>query len=428
MKRNSKKEQGKTSPKKALSLLLGFFMAVVGIANAQSSIEFWDMVWGPPEYVDTAKALVDQFNAEQSEFKVNYTSVPWANWYQTYVTAIGSGTAPCMSTGAGYQAAQLSDFGAIRPLDDLIDDLTASGDINDFAAGTIEALKYEGHYIALPWQFDIRTLYYRTDRLAEAGLEPPTTWEEFINVAAALNKDGKYGFVLSGGGNGAVHTALTFMINNGGGLFDEAGNLDLRHERTLETLQFYADLVAAGGVHPASAGYSDDEARAAFGQGNAAFILGGPGELARFPEQAQNMAILPPLKGPHGDTGTLLWVNNIMMYNQCNDAEAAKTFMKWWSKNQAPLWSEGHTSSIPVRQSIADIDYVKNNDIVNYILANYIPIGKTTAANVGGVFPALNEIEGDGTLQTLIQEILQGKDLNAAIDNANQKLQSTVKQ
>jgi multiple sugar transport system substrate-binding protein len=26
------------------------------------AIEFWDMVWGPPEYVDTGKALVEQFN------------------------------------------------------------------------------------------------------------------------------------------------------------------------------------------------------------------------------------------------------------------------------------------------------------------------------------------------------------------------------
>jgi multiple sugar transport system substrate-binding protein len=218
------------------------------------------------------------------------------------------------------------------------------------------------------------------------------------------------------------------MINNGGGLFDAEGNLDLRNERALETLQFYNDLVASGAVHPASAGYSDDEARAAFGQGTAAFFLDGPGMKARFPEQADNIAILPPLKGPHGDSGTLLWVNNIMMYNQCNDAEAAKSFLTWWSKNQTPLWNDGHVCCLPTRKSIAGIDYLTTNEEVKYVIDTYIPIGKTTSATVGGMFPALNEIEGDGTLQSLMQQIMQGNDLDRAIDEANEKLKAVVGQ
>jgi multiple sugar transport system substrate-binding protein len=30
-------------------------------------------------------------------------------------------------------------------------------------------------------------VYYRTDSLAEAGLEPPKTWDEYLNVAKTLN-------------------------------------------------------------------------------------------------------------------------------------------------------------------------------------------------------------------------------------------------
>ena len=80
-------------------------------AKEHVDVQFWDMIWGGPEYIDAGKALVAQFNQEHPDITVTYRSVPWTNWYQTFLTAIGSGTAPDISTGAGYQAVQLYDQG-----------------------------------------------------------------------------------------------------------------------------------------------------------------------------------------------------------------------------------------------------------------------------------------------------------------------------
>ena len=82
----------------ARSALCGSALALTALfgstgAHAQVTLNFWDMIWGPPEYIDTAKALVAKFNKENPGIQVQYRSVPWANWYQTYVTAIGAGTA-----------------------------------------------------------------------------------------------------------------------------------------------------------------------------------------------------------------------------------------------------------------------------------------------------------------------------------------------
>src|SRR5262245_40966363 len=177
--------------------ILGIVAALAaGLISANASAEpvqlhFWDMIWGPPEYIDAAKGLVDQFNKEHPDIQVEYRSVPWSNWYQTFVTAVGSGTAPDLSTGAGYQAVQLYDLGAIRPVDDLVDELKASGDLDDFLPRTVDTLRYDNRYVALPWGIDIRVWYYRKDLLEAAGVKVPTTWEELRAAAKATTRDGK---------------------------------------------------------------------------------------------------------------------------------------------------------------------------------------------------------------------------------------------
>ena len=65
---------------------------LAGLAKDHVDLQFWDMIWGGPEYIDSGKALVAQFNQEHPDITVNYRSIPWSNWYQTFLTAIGSGT------------------------------------------------------------------------------------------------------------------------------------------------------------------------------------------------------------------------------------------------------------------------------------------------------------------------------------------------
>ena len=50
-----------------------------------AKITFWDMMWGEAGVYDVAaEALVDQYNQENPNVKVEYQSVPWDNYYQTF--------------------------------------------------------------------------------------------------------------------------------------------------------------------------------------------------------------------------------------------------------------------------------------------------------------------------------------------------------
>ncbi len=398
-----------------------------GAARAQVTLNFWDMIWGPPEYIDTARKLVDQFNRENPKIQVRYRSVPWSNWYQTFVTAIGSGTAPDISTGAGYQAVQLYEMGAIRPMDDVIAEMKASGDLDDFLPGTVERLRFDNKYMALPWAVDIRVWLYRKDLLAAANIAPPTDWAGLRAAAKALTQGDRAGLVGSGD-TGGSHYVYSLILNNGGGLFTDKRAVALNTPRNVEALTFLADMVKDGSVSPASAGYDSDSRRRAFLTGQAAFILDGPGLPDSAPAgQREQIGLLAPLAGPHGDKGTIMWVNNLMIYQQTKYPEETKAFLKWWSHNQKSLWTEGHTRPMPARISFGRDPYFANDPIRRAVMESYIPIGKTTGTFAPGIFGQLNAIEGDGVIQSLVQEILQGKPLAPAMARAESGINAIMK-
>jgi multiple sugar transport system substrate-binding protein len=196
----------------------------------------------------------------------------------------------------------------------------------------------------------------------------------------------------------------------------------------MEMFKAFSDMVADGSVSPASAGYNSDDRRTAFNRGQGAFVLDGPGLIAQAGDAADKIGVVPPLAGPHGDKGTIFWVNNIMVYQQTKHPEETLTFLKWWSKNQAPLWTKGNSGQLPTRKSIAADDYFKKDVARAYVLENYVPIGKTTATHAEGIFPALNEVEGEGVMQTFAQEIWQGKPLDQVLDSAEARLKSILKE
>ncbi len=404
--------------------------SAVVLAQDKTKLEFWDMVWGPPEYIDTAKKLVEQYNTSQSANQVTYQSTPWNNWYQTFLTAIGSGTAPDVSTGAGYQAVQFYDFGAILPIDDMLADMKADKSLDDFLPGLVDKLVYQDKHVALPWAIDIRIPWYRKDILDKAGMKAPTSWDEFTAAAKATTSGQTYGVVIPSSGTVlGSHNLFMFMFNNGGGFFTEDNQLDVMNERNVEAMKFFADLVKAGAVHPGSAGFADADADKAFVQGAAAMFIRGPGADQRedYSSIKDQLGLMSPLSSPNGTKGTIFWVNNVMIYTQAEDPKATMEFLKWWSANQKPLWTEGNNGQLPTRTSISSDPYFQNNAYTKLLLDEWVPVGQLTSARGKGIFPALNEIEGEGVMQTLTQDLLQGKDAVESLTKAEARIKTIMK-
>lgn len=128
--------------------------------------------------------------------RVNVITVPFVDLYSKVFTDLSTGT---NSFDAFVFAPQwMVDFiepGWLEPLTDRIegDEQIQWDDIapffRDFSA------TYKGEIYTIPLDGDFQMIYYRTDVLEEIGMEPPSTWEEYVSVAEAahgidMNDDG----------------------------------------------------------------------------------------------------------------------------------------------------------------------------------------------------------------------------------------------
>ncbi len=120
--------------------------------------------------------------------KINIIAVPFSDLYQKVLTDWASGT---NSVDAAVFAPQwLVDYAAGGYLEDLTgriaqDKAIQWADIAPFFRDF--SSNFGGKTYLVPFDGDFHMLYYRTDVLEKAGLKPPTTWDEYLAVAKALN-------------------------------------------------------------------------------------------------------------------------------------------------------------------------------------------------------------------------------------------------
>jgi multiple sugar transport system substrate-binding protein len=73
-----------------------------------------------------------------------------------------------------------------------------TGLVEAFPPGFQQLSAYEGKQYYLPVAFGWTGIYYNRQIFADYGLEPPTTWDEFIEICALLKANGEIPLSLSG--------------------------------------------------------------------------------------------------------------------------------------------------------------------------------------------------------------------------------------
>jgi multiple sugar transport system substrate-binding protein len=404
-----------------------------GGGGGGGTLKFWNMPWGGTQFNPLDKKITLAYKPKSGLPAAKYQEIQWANFTQTFSSAVASNTGPAESSGGGTQAFQFAHQGKIAYADDLLDSWKKDGLYDDFLPGLIDAMKTDKGFAAVPYNLDVRISWYNKTLMQQAGVESPKTWDEYMNVCAALKKIGVYGFGVGSGAGSFTgsHILTAFMINNGGGLFNADKKPDCVTPENIQAMEFILEIVKAGYSDPAAATYTSANVQSqwkakkfGFGWDGAGLPAGAVGDVA------SDLVVGEPLTSPNGKKGGLYFPNNIMMYKNTPSQKGSEAFLTYYYKNMAPLWTKNTGIGLPPLKSIADTSEFKANANNVKILADWQPILKTWAAPGGdGLFYNIaNTVDGTAPMLDFTQSILGGKvDAKSALTKLQTSIEGLMK-
>jgi len=390
------------------------------------TMKFWDMPWAAAAYNVAAKNLVATYKPASGLPSATYQEIQWANFTETFASAVASNTGPAVSTGGGFQAFQYAQQGAIAYADHLIQTFKSNGTYNDFLPGQVEAMKTPAGYVAVPWQLDIRVWWYSKPIFSKLGLTPPTTWDQLMSVGTTLAKHGYYAFGIGAGAGDFLgqHAMIMMMINNGGGIFNADNKLDVVTPRNIEAMEFVQQMAKAKMIDPASVSYTTDNLNAQWKSGKFAMGINTAGLDVSTGVTDGSLAPLPgPLAGPHGEKACLVFQNNIMMYKNTPSQAGSEAFLAWYIKNMGTYWKNNLLVGLPVLKSIIATPQFQQQGPRVAAVKNWVPYAKNYAS-VGTVLsPSLAKVDGSQQLTAFVQTMLGGGDPKQALQTLQSSLQ-----
>ena len=157
-------------------------------------LQYWNPFTGPDG--PFMGEIVEAFNASQDN--VNVVMTTQSEYYTQLSTAAASNTLPDVAIVHADQVATQAFRNVLRPIDDVV----AAAEINgaDFPPDVWNAGEVAGQRYSIPLDIHPMTMFYNADLLAAAGFDaPPTTGEEFAEIASAVTDGTNNGFMLTSG-------------------------------------------------------------------------------------------------------------------------------------------------------------------------------------------------------------------------------------
>jgi multiple sugar transport system substrate-binding protein len=395
------------------------------------ALKFWNMPWGGPQFSPMDKKITQAFKPKSGSSTATYQTVQWANFNQTFATAVASKTGPAVSSGGGTQAFQFDKQGFIAHADNLLDSWKSNGLYDDFLPGLLDTMKTPNGYVAVPYNLDMRVLWYNKELLTKAGATPPTDWQSYLDTAAALKKIGVYGFAANGNASGgnAFQMIVGFMINNGGGIFDEERKPNLVTPANIEALEFIAENISKGYVDPGSVSYTATNSNSEWKAGKFGMGIDVPGLAANVGgSTAAQLVVGDPLVSASGKKGALYFPNNIMMYKNTPSQKESEAFLTYYYQNMKTLWTQKTGIGLPVLKSIAATPEFKSDPNQVKIVDVWQPISKTWAAPGNeALFANVSFVDSTPAMSVFGQNVLSGKSPKESLTTLQNTLVSQIK-
>ena len=231
----------------AVAIVTGLLGAATLAEEEKISLVVWEM-YGPDRGMDQ---WAEQFNQSQDQITVQ-------DEFQVSHTELMQKLQVVAASGTELPNLVLIDMFYAPVVDGLVDGLVdlnpyldqEEGMREDFYDNLREYSNIEGRQISLHAYANNLILYYNKALFAEAGLDPdtpPATWDELVEYAQKLTKDGQWGFHNTAYSDSYYETISwnyqTYAWQNGAEVWTEDFHAAMNTPEGIEALKYMSDLV-----------------------------------------------------------------------------------------------------------------------------------------------------------------------------------------
>ena len=388
-------------------------------SNGAQEITIWDMEQSAKDIPAGYQSVVKQFEKDHSGVTVKVETFPFEQYRDKMLVAMKGGTGPDVMTLDQVWTPEFAAAGVIQPLDDFI----AESDVvkeEDFFEGAWLSNQYEDKAWGVPLNFDVwEQLYYNADMFRDAGLDPdspPTTWEEWLEVASKLNSPpDRFGIGLIGCKE-ETSSVLTdsFIFSNGGNILDDSGQVAFNSPENVAAYEQYQALLEFAPNGTANA--CEQEVVNPFTAGKVAMMLGGSWQQDTL-ETAANFdwrIALPPAPAGKEFVGALGgW--NLAVNAKSENPDLAFELIELLSQPENQMAVNSLTPALKTAGEQFVNENRKQPEVILEALAGGLP------RPASPVYPQLSEVQ-----QGALQEIIGGAEVQPTLDDAADEMQQII--
>jgi multiple sugar transport system substrate-binding protein len=359
-------------------------------------VTFWIMNNGPHPVEDTEKIL-EPFEQETG-IDVDVQLVGWDVQFDRIRNAAVSGEGPDVTQAGTTQVPFFAALGGFEDLSSRVEDIGGESAYAPGIWGTSQVAGQDGVW-GIPWFTEARTIYYRSDALEEAGVDPATAFTDLESMRATLEalKDvkeiggkkimpfgmpGKKAFDL-------VHNVMPFVWDEGGQeLTDDNTKSAINSPEAVRGVKYIADLFPEGLADPSMLERDGTQVENQFKGGRLAVWIGGPWVLSSIDREddtnwsdaaRENTGVAPMPKGPTGEANTFVGGSNLMMFKSSDVKDAAWELIKYLSQDDVQTEYAELLGMFPARLQPQEALGQQNEDLAAFYEAiqtgrSYAPI------------------------------------------------------
>jgi multiple sugar transport system substrate-binding protein len=331
------------------------------------TLTLWTMPNSPKPKEDLQQ-LIAPFTAKTG-VKVDVQEVGWDVQFDRIRNAAVSGEGPDITQAGTTQVPFFAALGGFSNLSDRVDQIGGS---KAYAPGIWSTTQVEGQdgTWAVPWFTEARSIYYRTDVLKKAGIDPATAFSSLDAFKQTLQTikdkvptiDGKPIQPFGAPGKKAfdlVHNVMPFVWDNGGAeLSDDAKQSTINSPESEQGVEFMTSLIQAGLFDKSQLERDGTQVENQFKGGRLAVWIGGPwvlGSMTRSDDDTwnaaarKNVGVAPMPTGPGGKAYTFVGGSDLMLLKSSKHPNEAWALMKYLSEDQTQKDYAGLLGMFPSR-------------------------------------------------------------------------------